>query len=62
MHESVYRAVRTASDATGRAVGILVDLQGPKIRTGRFANGPFGIAPGDRFTITVDDVPGNRTG
>ena len=60
VHEGVYRAVRDASDATGRAVGILVDLQGPKIRTGRFANGPISLAPGDRFTITVDDVPGDQ--
>ena len=60
VHEGVYRAVREASDVTGRAVGILVDLQGPKIRTGRFANGPISLAPGDRFTITVDDVPGDQ--
>jgi pyruvate kinase len=60
VHEGVYRAVRAASEATGRAVGILVDLQGPKIRTGRFANGPISLAPGDRFTITVDDVAGDQ--
>jgi pyruvate kinase len=41
------------SDATGRAVGILVDLQGPKIRTGRFADGPVLLKAGDRFTITT---------
>ena len=39
-HEEVYRDVREASDETGRAVGVLVDLQGPKIRLGRFADGP----------------------
>ncbi|HEV2089126.1 MAG TPA: pyruvate kinase, partial [Cryptosporangiaceae bacterium] len=39
-HEAVYRMVRQASDATGRAVGILADLQGPKIRLGTFADGP----------------------
>jgi pyruvate kinase len=60
VHEGVYRAVRAASETTGRAVGILVDLQGPKIRTGRFANGPISLAPGDRFTITVDDVAGDQ--
>ena len=60
VHEGVYRSVREASDATGHAVGILVDLQGPKIRTGRFAAGPISLAPGDRFTITVDDVPGDQ--
>ena len=34
-HEQVYGLVRAASDASGRAVGIMVDLQGPKIRLGR---------------------------
>ena len=59
-HEKVYRAVRQASDETGRAVGILADLQGPKIRTGRFADGPVTLAAGDRFTVTTLDVPGDR--
>jgi pyruvate kinase len=60
-HEKVYRAVRQASDETGRAVGILVDLQGPKIRTGRFADGPVTLKGGERFTITTQDVAGDRT-
>ncbi|MEC9323457.1 MAG: pyruvate kinase, partial [Actinomycetota bacterium] len=37
-HEANYKRVRSASDITGRAVGILADLQGPKIRLGRFAD------------------------
>ena len=45
-HEQVYADVRKASDQTGRAVGILVDLQGPKIRTARFENGPIQLVPG----------------
>ena len=60
VHEEIYRAVRAASDTTGRAVGVMVDLQGPKIRTGRFENGPIALAPGDRFTITVDDILGDQ--
>lgn len=60
-HEKVYRAVRQASDETGRAVGILVDLQGPKIRTGRFADGPVILKVGERFTITTLDVPGDQS-
>src|SRR5687767_11030866 len=36
-HEKMYAEVRAASDAVGHAVGVLVDLQGPKIRLGRFA-------------------------
>src|SRR5690625_5481171 len=39
VHEEVYRNVRTAAEASGRAVAVLVDLQGPKIRLGRFING-----------------------
>ena len=59
-HEKVYSAVRTASDAAGRSVAVLVDLQGPKIRLGNFASGPVDLAAGDIFTITTDDVPGDR--
>jgi pyruvate kinase len=58
-HERVYHDVRAASDATGRAVGILVDLQGPKIRTARFEKGPVELVRGATFTITTRDVPGN---
>jgi pyruvate kinase len=60
-HELVYGDVRAASDAVGRAVGILADLQGPKIRTGRFADGPIELEKGATFTITTRDVPGDRT-
>jgi pyruvate kinase len=61
-HEAIYAEVRRASDESGRAVGILVDLQGPKIRTGRFPDGPVTLVNGQRFTITVDDVPGDQDG
>src|SRR5205814_3334109 len=39
-HKQVYDLVRAASDEAGHAVGILADLQGPKIRLGTFAAGP----------------------
>jgi pyruvate kinase len=58
-HLKVYRAVRAASDAAGRSVGVLVDLQGPKIRLGTFATGPVRLKAGQLFTITGDDVPGD---
>jgi pyruvate kinase len=58
-HEARYARVRAASDAAGRAVGILVDLQGPKIRLGRFAGGRAELVPGSRFTITTRDVLGS---
>ena len=58
-HEAVYRLVRQASDDTGHAIGIFADLQGPKIRLETFAAGPVQISPGDPFTITIRDVPGD---
>ena len=57
-HERSYRLVREASDETGHGVGILADLQGPKIRLDTFADGPVALRKGDRFTITTRDVPG----
>jgi pyruvate kinase len=59
-HEKVYAMVRAASDASGRSVAVLVDLQGPKIRTGRFADGPVTLVAGEVFRITTDEVPGDR--
>jgi pyruvate kinase len=59
-HEAAYAQVRKAALESGRAVGVLVDLQGPKIRTGRFTDGSVTLAEGERFTITVDDIPGDR--
>jgi pyruvate kinase len=59
-HRAVYDAVRAAGDASGRGVGVLVDLQGPKIRLGRFAGGPVTLTAGQEFTITGEDVPGDQ--
>jgi pyruvate kinase len=58
-HLLAYRAVRAASDAAGRSVGVLADLQGPKIRLGIFPDGPVKLKAGQEFTITGQDVPGN---
>ncbi|MFI1756196.1 pyruvate kinase [Streptomyces sp. NPDC020571] len=60
-HEERYRRVRKASDETGRSVGTLADLQGPKIRLGHFGEGPVLLERGDTFTITVEEgVEGDR--
>ncbi|MDI9885464.1 pyruvate kinase [Streptomyces sp. HNM0645] len=59
-HEERYRHVRKASDESGRSVGVLADLQGPKIRLGRFHEGPVLLERGDAFTITVEPVEGDR--
>lgn len=59
-HEQNYRWVREATDATGRAVGILADLQGPKIRLGRFVNGQEMWNNGEIVRITVEDCEGTH--
>ncbi|MDR2189213.1 MAG: pyruvate kinase [Azonexus sp.] len=54
-------AVRAAAKAAGRTVGILADLQGPKIRVGRFEQGQITLAPGDNFILDAAwDQPGNQ--
>jgi pyruvate kinase len=58
-HEQVYRMVRQASDETGHGVGIVADLQGPKIRLGKVDGGPHLLAEGEEFTITTRSVPGD---
>ncbi|WP_333769178.1 pyruvate kinase [Streptomyces sp. IBSBF 2435] len=60
-HEDRYQRVRKVAEETGRAVGVLADLQGPKIRLGKFADGPVELIAGDEFTITTEDVAGDRT-
>ncbi|WP_432547050.1 pyruvate kinase [Kineococcus sp. SYSU DK004] len=59
-HRARYETVRAAAEASGRAVGIFADLQGPKIRLGKFADGPHDLAVGDVFTITTEDVLGTK--
>ncbi len=51
---------RAASEAVGKNVGLLADLQGPKIRLGVFAEGKVELSYGQEFTITIDDVPGDN--
>jgi pyruvate kinase len=59
-HQQAYTWVRQASDESGRGVGVLVDLQGPKIRLGRFADGPVVWATGETVTITTEKCPGGH--
>ncbi|GAB23052.1 pyruvate kinase [Gordonia polyisoprenivorans NBRC 16320 = JCM 10675] len=64
-HRTVYERVRRAGDAAEKAVGILADLQGPKIRLGKFVddgalNGQVMWATGEEVRITVDDVVGTH--
>lgn len=57
-HEKVYAFVREAAEVEGRAIAIVADLQGPKIRLGKFADGPVTLETGAEFTITIDDIQG----
>ncbi len=59
-HLAVYQRVRAVSDASGHSVGVLADLQGPKIRLGTFQAGPVRLSPGQEFTISVRPVPGDE--
>ena len=59
-HEKMYQLVREASDETGHGVGIIADLQGPKIRLGNVVDGPIELELGQAFTITTRVVPGDK--
>src|SRR4051812_15000711 len=59
-HGRRFHEVRQAAAAAHRNVAVLGDLQGPKIRLGRFAEGPVMWATGDRIRITVEDVEGTH--
>ena len=59
-HERVIERVRRAAMTSGRAVAVLADLQGPKIRLQTFKDGPQFLEMGDTFTITTEDVEGTK--
>ncbi|AGW41321.1 pyruvate kinase II [Leifsonia xyli subsp. cynodontis DSM 46306] len=60
VHEGVYANVRKAAEDAGKPVAVLVDLQGPKIRLGKFEAGPYELAEGDVFKITTEDIIGTK--
>jgi pyruvate kinase len=53
-HAKMLQVVRAEAERRGKAVAVLLDLQGPKIRIGKFAKGQIEIKPGDELTITTD--------
>jgi pyruvate kinase len=59
-HKKRLDLVRQASLNEGKEVAILADLQGPKIRVGIFGNGPVLLVYGQNFTITTDDISGDK--
>ena len=58
-HERVIRNLRVAARSTGRRLAIMADLPGPKMRIGLLENEPVELTPGDRFTLTAEEITGN---
>lgn len=56
VHQLTYDSARRASADLGKPIGISADLQGPKIRLGRFEDGPHFLNAGDTFTITTEGM------
>jgi len=54
-------AIRAVESEHGRPIGIMVDLQGPKLRVGRFAGGAATLVKGETFTLDADPAPGDAT-
>ena len=59
-HRRRVELVRSLARKAGRAVGVLVDLQGPKIRIGRFKEGKVTLAAGDKFVLDAECALGNQ--
>ncbi len=53
--------IRSVESQLGRPIGILGDLQGPKLRVGSFANGPVELSPGQTFVLDDDPAPGDTS-
>ncbi len=59
-HAAVAKLVRHAATEAQRPMAILADMQGPKMRIGRFPAGPIQLSPGDRFALTTSVVEGSQ--
>ena len=60
MHAAIIQNLRAASDALRKPIAIIQDLQGPKIRIGTFQHDQIELTDGDPFTITTDQIVGDR--
>lgn len=60
-HQSRYDLIRAVERERDRPIAVLLDLQGPKLRVGRFADGPVTLAEGARFRLDLDTTPGDTT-
>jgi pyruvate kinase len=60
-HKKRFEAIRDVERDVGRPIGILMDLQGPKLRVGTFSGGSVELRPGDNFRLDLEPTPGDRT-
>src|SRR5437879_1558396 len=60
-HQARFAAIRSIESATGRPIGILADLQGPKLRLGTFAEGRIELGAGDCFRLDLDQQRGDQS-
>lgn len=58
-HAQRISRIRAVEQATGRRVAIMADLPGPKMRLGRIEPEPIQLHPGERFTLTSEDIVGS---
>jgi pyruvate kinase len=58
-HAARIATVRALEESTGRPIGLLADVQGPKLRIGRFGGGRVHLSPGQEFRLDLDPSPGS---
>lgn len=58
-HQRMLAAVRAAGDASGRRIGVMADLSGPKVRLGALAGGQVRLEAGSRFVLRSDQAEGD---
>lgn len=59
-HAERFRIIRELQSTHGRPIGIIADLQGPKLRIGAIADGPVHLQSGAAFRLDLDDMPGDE--
>jgi pyruvate kinase len=61
-HRGMLAAVRAAGDASGRRIGVMADLSGPKVRLGSLSGGQVRLEAGSRFVLRNDEAEGDGSG
>jgi pyruvate kinase len=60
-HRERLQQIRSVERSVGRPIGVLADMQGPKLRVGTFADGPVTLVAGSPFRLDLTNRPGNAT-